>query len=442
MHHLAIVLAQKGHIVTGSDDAIFDPALSNLAHYNLTPDKLGYYAERITKEIDILIIGMHAKADNVELCQAQSLGVPVLSFPEFFYSQIQQKTRIVIAGSHGKTTTTSMLAHVFNQCSKSFDYLFGSSISGFKHSVAWDEKNEIAIIEGDEYLASPINLEPKFIFYKPHIVMLTGIAWDHINVFPTFASYKMQFEKLIAAIEPNGILIYNAEDAEVLSLVKEISRNDLQCIPYQTLPYVTTAMQTKVTINKITTPLHFFGKHNIQNLSGAWQVAQQLAIDTNTFSKAIGSYRGVAKRLEKVFNNQQITIYRDFAHAPSKVAGSVAAVAEAYPTIPVIACLELHTFSSLQADFLPNYISTLDKADIAIVYVSPTVRKKKESAQQPITNALIQQAFGRKDLHIVTDPDTLKELVQSFTQKNESVLLLMSSGNFDNLAPKDFIHST
>ena len=429
MHNLAIALHNKGYRVTGSDDAIFEPSKSRLANKGILPLTFGWYPEKITKDLDAIILGMHAKPDNAELLKAQELGLKIYSYPEFLYEQSKQKTRVVIGGSHGKTTITSMILHVLNYHNINVDYMVGAQLEGFDTMVHLTEENEFIVLEGDEYLSSPIDRRPKFHLYKPNIALLSGIAWDHINVFPTFENYIEQFSIFTDSLTPGGIMVYNNEDEYVKNIV-ENSENQIKKYPYFTPKYKIEDGTTLLDTPEGDLPLEIFGKHNLQNLAGAKWICQHMGVGEEEFYEAIESFKGASKRLEKIAEKKSAVIFKDFAHSPSKVQATTTAVKNQYKNRNVLACLELHTYSSLNAEFLKEYEGALDQADKAVVFYSPDAVAIKQldevSAQQ------IKEAFKREDLIIYTNPDDFKKFL--FEQNFEnSATLLMSSGNYGGL---------
>ncbi|GGF65133.1 UDP-N-acetylmuramate--L-alanine ligase [Wenyingzhuangia marina] len=429
MHNLAIALHNKGYRVTGSDDAIFEPSKSRLSNKGILPLTFGWYPEKITKDLDAIILGMHAKPDNAELLKAQELGLKIYSYPEFLYEQSKQKTRVVIGGSHGKTTITSMILHVLNYHNINVDYMVGAQLEGFDTMVHLTEENEFIVLEGDEYLSSPIDRRPKFHLYKPNIALLSGIAWDHINVFPTFENYVEQFSIFTDSLTPGGIMVYNQEDKQVKNVV-ENSENQIKKYPYHTPNYTIEDGTTLLDTPEGDLPLEIFGKHNLQNLAGAKWICQHMGVGEEEFYEAIESFKGASKRLEKIAEKKSAVIFKDFAHSPSKVQATTTAVKNQYKNRNVLACLELHTYSSLNAEFLKEYEGALDQADKAVVFYSPDAVAIKQldevSAQQ------IKEAFKREDLIIYTNPDDFKKFL--FEQNFEnSATLLMSSGNYGGL---------
>ncbi len=429
MHNLAIALHLKGDQISGSDDAIHDPSKSRLAKYGLLPEAFGWFPEKITSDIDAIILGMHAKKDNSELLKAQELGLKIYSYPEFLYEQSKNKTRVVIGGSHGKTTITSMILHVLNYHERAVDYMVGAQLDGFETMVHLTAENDFIVLEGDEYLSSPIDRRPKFHLYKPNIALLSGIAWDHINVFPTFENYVSQFKIFTDAMVHGGIMVYNEEDATVKEVV-ESSENHIQKYPYQTPKHFIENGVTYLETSEGDLPLEVFGTHNLQNLAGAKWICQHMGIDEDDFYEAIASFSGASKRLEKIVENNTSVIFKDFAHSPSKVAATTMAVKKQYENRNVLACLELHTYSSLNAAFLEEYKGALDAADKAVVFYSPDAVKIKQL--EAVTSAQIAKAFQREDLIIYTNPQEFKAFLFAENLKN-TALVFMSSGNYGGL---------
>jgi len=430
MHNLAIDLKNNGYIVSGSDDDIHEPSLSRLKKHQLLPEKLGWFPDKITKDIDIVIVGMHARKDNPELIKALELGLKIYSYPEFIYQNSINKKRIVIGGSHGKTTITSMILHVLKKTSTPADYLVGSQIQGFDTMVKITKDNPILVAEGDEYLASPIDERPKFLIYKPHIAVISGIAWDHINVFPTFESYKNAFAQFIDSIEKGGTIIYNNLDNEVRTLVEKCGRNDLEYLPYELPNYYIENGRVFISHYSIKYPLQVFGKHNLQNLEAAKLVCSKIGIDNKTFLENISDFSGAAKRLEKWIDKDNLIVFRDFAHAPSKVKATIDAVLELYPNKELIAALELHTYSSLNEKFLPEYKDVFKKAHYKIVYYDAhTLEIKKMPPLHPST---ILNSFNDSEINVCSNKNDLLNRLKSIGIRDK-VLLLMSSGTFSNL---------
>ncbi|HLT53545.1 MAG TPA: Mur ligase family protein [Flavobacteriaceae bacterium] len=429
MHNLALALHQKGYQVTGSDDEIFEPSKSRLAAKGLLPETYGWFPEKITKSLDAVVLGMHAKADNPELLKAQELGLKIYSYPEFLYEQSKEKTRVVIGGSHGKTTITSMILHVMNYHGKEVDFMVGAQLEGFDVMVKLTEDNDFIVLEGDEYLSSPIDRRPKFHLYKPNIALLSGIAWDHINVFPTFENYLEQFQIFVDSIVKGGSITYNVEDPEVVKVV-EASENTIRKLPYITPDYSVEDGMTLLETPEGPLPVEIFGKHNLNNLAGAKWICQHMGVDEDDFYEAIATFKGASKRLEKIAESPKAVAYKDFAHSPSKVAATTKAVKEQYPHRTLVACLELHTYSSLNAEFLKEYEGALNAANVAVVFYSPHAVEIKKL--DPISHEQIAQAFNREDLIIYTNPADFKNYLfgQDFTNK---ALLLMSSGNYGGL---------
>lgn len=431
MHNLALALHEKGYNVTGSDDAIFEPSRSRLEKKGLLPQELGWYPEKITADIDAVILGMHAKADNPELLKAQEMGLTIYSYPEFLYEQSKNKTRVVIGGSHGKTTITSMILHVMHYHGIEVDYMVGAQLEGFETMVHLTEDNDFIVLEGDEYLSSPMDRRPKFHLYNPNIALISGIAWDHINVFPTYENYVEQFEIFIQKITNGGILVYNEDDAEV-KRIAEAATNPIRKLPYTTPEYSVENGVTYLETPEGAMPIEVFGAHNLNNLAGAKWICQNMGVDEADFYEAIASFKGASKRLEKIAENGKNVAYKDFAHSPSKVAATTKAVKEQYPERKLIACLELHTYSSLSAEFLKEYEGALDNADVAVVFYSPEAVKIKQLEE--VTYEQIAKAFNREDLIIYNNPEAFKEYLFHLKYDTEGVaLLLMSSGNYGGL---------
>jgi len=429
MHNLALALHNKGYNVTGSDDTIFDPSKSRLEAKGLLPESFGWFPEKITLDLDAIVLGMHAKADNPELQKAQELGLRIYSYPEFLYEQSKNKTRVVIGGSHGKTTITSMILHVMHYHDRDVDYMVGAQLEGFDVMVKLTEDNDFIVLEGDEYLSSPIDRRPKFHLYKPNIALLSGIAWDHINVFPTYENYVEQFNIFVDSIVRGGSINYNEEDLEVKSVV-EASENQIRKLPYQTPEYSVENGETFLETPDGPMPIEVFGAHNLNNLAGAKWICQHMGIDEDDFYEAISTFKGASKRLEKIAESQTSVAYKDFAHSPSKVKATTEAVKAQYKDKELLACLELHTYSSLNAEFLKEYKGALNAADKAVVFYSPhavEIKKLDEVCHQQIADA-----FERDDLIIYTNPQDFKDFL--FSQNFDSTaLLLMSSGNYGGL---------
>ncbi|WP_124979501.1 UDP-N-acetylmuramate--L-alanine ligase [Nonlabens xiamenensis] len=429
MHNLALALHAKGYKVTGSDDTIFEPSKTRLDNCGLLPEAFGWFPDKITTDLDAVILGMHAKKDNPELLRAQELGLKIYSYPEYLYEQAKDKTRVVIGGSHGKTTITSMILHVMHYHDKNVDYMVGAQLEGFDTMVHLTDENEFIVLEGDEYLSSPIDRRPKFHLYEPNIALISGIAWDHINVFPTYQNYLSQFEQFVALMRDGSILVYNEEDPAV----REIAENATQ--PTRKHAYTTPEHQiidgtTYLDTPEGDMPIEIFGNHNLSNLAGAKWICQHMGVDEDDFYEAIASFKGASKRLEKIAESASSVIYKDFAHSPSKVAATTAAVAHQYAERKLIACLELHTYSSLNPEFLKEYAHALDAAELAVVFYSPDAVAIKQLA--PVSPEQIMQAFDRDDLIVMTDPANFKSWL--FQQElNQTALLLMSSGNYGGL---------
>jgi UDP-N-acetylmuramate: L-alanyl-gamma-D-glutamyl-meso-diaminopimelate ligase len=429
MHQLAITLRRKGYQVTGTDDEIFEPARSNLEREGLLPASIGWNPDRITPDLDAVILGMHAKADNPELLKAQQLGLRIYSFPEYIYQESKQKKRIVVGGSHGKTTTTSMIMHVLRHQSMQFDYLVGARLEGFDQSVAITDA-PLIVCEGDEYPASIVEKRPKFHFLFPHIAIITGIAWDHINVFPTFDIYLEQFRLFIDKIEKGGLLIYNETDTVLKELVEKHHRSDIRYQPYGLPAHSISNGKTAVTIEGATGTLQVFGNHNLLNLHAAYYACRELGMDAAHFVQAISSFTGAAKRLELVLSAERLNVYRDFAHAPSKVKATIEAVKQQYPQRRLLAVLELHTYSSLNEQFMQEYRGAMDKADTAVVFYAKHALELKRLPDLPKEKVIA--GFAKPGLVVLNDKAALEQWLREQPLDNAS-LLLMSSGNYDGL---------
>ena len=431
MHQLALALKRQGYKVTGSDDEITDPAKSNLNTAGLLPAKFGWYPEKINSELDAVVLGMHAKADNPELIAAKKAGIPVYSFPQYVYEVSKNKKRVVVAGSHGKTTITSMIMHILKHQGVAFDYLVGAKVAGFDQSVQLTDA-PLIILEGDEYPASVEEKRPKIFFYHPHISVLSGVAWDHINVFPTYKIYFNQFEQYLTGLEANTKLFYNNEDGEVRRVVV-LAGNKLSATPYETPPYhYENGFPIMDTANG-PVKVSVFGRHNLLNMQAAIDVCMELGISKNDCYTAIASFTGAARRLEKVKEEKNLLIYRDFAHAPSKLKATLNAVREAYADYHLVACFELHTFSSLNEQFLSEYAHSMDGADEAIVYFSHHALSLKGLPN--LAPDTVKKYFERQDIHVIDEKNKLETTVKGMiSNKNKPVfLLLMSSGTFDGI---------
>lgn len=429
MHNLAIALHLKGERVTGSDDEIFEPSRSRLSRYGLLPPNEGWHPERITGDLDAVILGMHAREDNPELIRAKELGIKIYSFPEFLYDHAKEKLRVVIGGSHGKTTITAMIMHVLKKAGKDFDYLVGAQLDGFDVMVRLTDSAPVMIFEGDEYLTSILDKRPKFHLYKPHIALISGIAWDHMNVFPTLENYIEQFREFIGFIKPGGKLIYCDEDKEVKKLCLE-NKSGLELIPYRAHDFVIDQGMTSVIYRDKKYPLNIFGYHNLLNISGAEKVCNQLGISNENFLEWIKDYRGAARRMEFVGGNETTAIYKDFAHSPSKLYSTTRALKEQFPERELVACMELHTYSSLNKVFLKEYKDTMKFADRAIVYFNPHALILK---RLPDLNASeVSAAFHHKNITVLNDMKEVLDILKDTDWENRN-LLLMSSGDFDGM---------
>ena len=452
MHNLAIALCQKGVTVTGSDDEIFDPARGRLERYGLLPAEEGWHPERITPDLDAVVLGMHARIDNPELLRAQELGLKIYSYPEYLYEQSKDKLRIVVGGSHGKTTTTAMILHVLAHCGIEADYMVGAQLKGFEVMVRLSNTAKVMVIEGDEYLTSPIDRRPKFHLYKPNVAIITGIEWDHINVFPTFDIYREQFAKFIDLIESHtpdpspsregsrkGVLIYCDEDKEVRHVAEENRRTDIVKLPYRCPEHGLTPdpspsgegreMLTYIMSGDHKVTLKVFGHHNLLNLTAARLACRQVGVSDEQFDEAISSFEGASKRLELVKKSDTCAVYKDFAHAPSKLRATIHAMREQYPDRRLVACMELHTFSSLTQEFLQQYRGAMDEADVRYVYFSKHALQLKKLPD--LDPSQVREAFGG-NVEVFTDSKAMVENVMTMDWNNAN-LLMMSSGNFDGI---------
>lgn len=429
MHQLAIALNRKGYHVTGTDDEIFEPSRTNLAAEGLLPTQIGWQPALITNEIDAVILGMHAKDDNPELIRARELGLKIYSFPEYIYHESRQKKRVVVGGSHGKTTTTAMIMHVLKKLNKEFDYLVGARLEGFDQSVNITQA-PVIVCEGDEYPASAIERKPKFHFLFPHVAILTGIAWDHINVFPTFDFYLEQFIIFIQKIEKDGLLIYNASDPVLKQLVEANTRSDIRYQAYEVPEHTIQNGTTTVTIDGVKGNLQVFGNHNLMNLFAAYYACKELGVSAGDFVSAICDFTGAAKRLELMAANEHTRVYRDFAHAPSKVKASIEAVKQQYPNRKLIAILELHTYSSLNEQFMQEYHGAMDKADVAVVFYAKHALELKRMPDLPAEK--VYNGFAKPGLLVMNEAAALWQWLQLQSYSNANILL-MSSGNYDGL---------
>ena len=429
MHQLAIALHRKGYQITGTDDEIFEPSRTNLLQDGILPTSMGWQPDLITKDLDAVILGMHARNDNPELEKAVELGLKIFSFPEYIYHESRQKKRMVVGGSHGKTTTTSMIMHVLSKLHFDFDYLVGAKLNGFDQSVNITDA-PIIVCEGDEYPASAIEKKPKFHFLFPHIAILTGIAWDHINVFSTFDFYLEQFRIFIAKIEVGGLLIYNNTDKVLNHLVEESHRSDIRYQPYEVPVHEILDGNTSVTINGSTSNLKVFGNHNLMNLYAAYYACKEIGVTANDFVTAIADFTGASKRLELLAFNSNVNVYRDFAHAPSKVKATIEAVKQQYPNRKLIGILELHTFSSLNEKFMGEYQGALSKADVAIVFYSKHALELKRLPDLPIDK--IRHGFDQPGLLVMNHKQELEDWLFKYDFSNSNIVL-MSSGNYDGI---------
>ena len=429
MHNLAIALSKKGFQVTGSDDIVFEPSKSRLNKYGLLPASEGWDPGHITSDLDAVILGMHARPDNPELQRALELGLKVYSYPEYIYEQSKDKKRVVIGGSHGKTTITSMILHVLKYHNYDFDYLVGAQLAGFETMVKLTDDAPVIILEGDEYLSSPIDRRPKFHLYHAHIAVLSGIAWDHINVFPTFEDYYEQFVKFLDTIEDSGSVIYYSGDTHLVNLINDF-RGEIKAIPYSTLPSKVSDGITYISTSYGDIPLNVFGSHNILNLNAARLVCLELGVSEKDFFEAIKTFNGAARRLELLGKNAHTAVFKDFAHSPSKLVATIDAVKTQFPDRELIALIELHTFSSLNKEFLSQYAGTMDAADEAIVFIDNTIFLQKKL--EPYDEFIVKKAFDNTRVNFFNNVEILERFLSSINYKGKN-LLLMSSGNFGGI---------
>lgn len=434
MHNLALALHTKGYTITGSDDEIFEPSRSRLEQKGLLPADMGWHPEKITTDLDAVILGMHAREDNPELIRAKELGIKIYSYPEYLYEQTKDKCRIVVGGSHGKTTTTAMVMHVLRHAGIEFDYMVGAQLEGFDTMVSLSNDTKYAIFEGDEYLTSPIDRRPKFHLYKPNIALVTGIAWDHINVFPTFEIYVEQFEIFANLVEDNGTLIYFDDDKHLKDIAAK-AKSSITKKSYKTPSYTITDGVCQLNLNDgATVSLKVFGKHNLQNIAGAKAICDAVGIDDKTFYEAISTFAGASKRLQLLATSKTSNVYLDFAHSPSKLMATTKAVKEQFPDRKLIACMELHTFSSLSKEFLLQYQGTMAQADVAYVYFNPETIKHKQLPE--ISESEVKAAFGG-NVEVFTESSVLVEKIKQQNLANAN-LLIMTSGNFSGVDLKSF----
>ena len=429
MHNLAIALKLKGFSITGSDDTINDPSRSRLKKYNLLPKKEGWFSDKITSDIDAVVLGMHAKDDNPELLKAREIGLKIYSYPEFIFNQSKDKIRIVIGGSHGKTSITSLVLHVLSTLNIEYDYMVGAQLDGFEVMVKLTDTSKYIVLEGDEYLSSALDLRPKFHLYKPHIALISGIAWDHINVFKTFENYLKQFEIFINSIVKNGTLVYNELDPELKKLVSS-NKSNLNYIPYSIPKHKIIDGISFIDINNRLYRLKIFGDHNLQNISGALNICKALGVESEDFYNAITSFNGASNRLELVYKSSDTIIFKDFAHSPSKVKATTEAVHKQFPNRKLISFFELHTYSSLNPLFLEKYRDTLKHSDECYIYYSEKNMRIKRL--EPIDSELIIRSFNHSSLTVIDNYEKLNKKIYDLDLSN-SVLLMMSSGKFGGL---------
>lgn len=435
MHNLAIALKENNDIVTGSDDEVFEPSRSRLMKHGLLPEKEGWNPDAITHELDAVILGMHARKDNPELLRALEIGVKVYSYPEYLYERCQHKKRVVIAGSHGKTTVTSMVMHSLRYNRVDFDYMVGAQLEGFETMVRLSDSAKVVVFEGDEYLSSPIDLRPKFMWYKPHLALITGIAWDHVNVFPTIDTYNEQFRMFIDSIAESGYLTWFSKDETLKHILSE-HKGVLTTEPYDALTTKIVDGQTQVMHNGQTFEVPVFGSHNMQNMAGAMNLCRELGLTEQQFLASMKTFKGASRRLQVLGQNEHATVFYDFAHAPSKLKATIEAVKEQYADRQLVACMELHTFSSLNKNFLPQYRDTMQKADRPIVFYDPNVLLHKQLPALSV--AEVAAGFNLPESAIVTTAAQLLSTLDSLTLDNTN-LLVMTSGNLGGINIKEWV---
>lgn len=434
MHNLAIALHKKGDLVSGSDDEIFEPSKSRLLKHGLLPDKIGWNASTLDNSIDAVILGMHARADNPELLKAQNLGLKIYSYPEYLYEQSKDKCRIVIGGSHGKTTITAMILHVLKYVNIDVDYMVGAQLEGFDVMVKLSDAAKFMLLEGDEYLTSPIDRRPKFHLYRPNIALISGIAWDHINVFPSYENYVSQFEQFIDLIEKNGKLIYCKDDDEVNRIVSASNRR-IEFISYSLPKFHINESQTILNTGNGNITLKVFGEHNLRNLEGARLICKAIGISNELFYEAIQNFKGASNRLELVAGNKHTSCYKDFAHSPSKLKATTEALKKQFKNRKLIACMELHTFSSLNKKFLNEYQGSLDSADYPIIYFNENTLEHKKLPK--LTSAEVRKAFNNESLKVFTNQRKLVKYLKGLDLLERNILF-MTSGSFSGIDLKKF----
>ena len=424
MHNLALALHERGDaLITGSDDAIFEPSKSRLSTAGILPEREGWYPQKIHNGIDVIILGMQAKRNNPEVYKATQIGLKIYSYPEFLYESTKNKTRVVIGGSHGKTSITSMLLHSLKHSNSNVDYMVGARLEGYKTMVRLSTDSEWAVFEGDEYLSSPIDLRPKFHLYRANVAILSGMAWDHINVFPTFEKYKIAFSDFLKSMEPGGTLIYNSDDVELKDLVLE-DNSPIRKIPYSIPKYRIDDFKWVWCTPQGDLNLHFIGKHNLSNAEGARWLAQEMGIQAEEFYDAISTFSGAERRLEILGRGEHRSVHLDFAHAPSKVKATVEAYVETFPKTIKIGLLELHTFSSLNPDFISGYHDVLNGLDQAVVYYDPKAVAHKNLPE--LEKSTVESVFG-SEVKVFTDIDEFRIFIDKLPISCN--LLVMSSGN-------------
>ncbi|GAO29194.1 UDP-N-acetylmuramate--L-alanine ligase [Geofilum rubicundum] len=435
MHNLAIALKENHEVVSGSDDEVFEPSRSRLLQHGLLPEKEGWDPDRITHDLDAVILGMHARKDNPELLRALEIGVKVYSYPEYLYEQCRHKKRVVIAGSHGKTTVTSMVMHALRDNQIDFDYMVGAQLEGFDTMVRLSKSAKVVVFEGDEYLSSPIDLRPKFLWYRPHLALITGMAWDHVNVFPTIEIYNEQFRLFVDSIIEDGYLTWFSGDSNLKDMMADFE-GGLTTEPYGTLATQVEKGRTQVLHHQQSYPVPVFGNHNMQNMAGAMNICRELGLSEQRFLTSMKTFKGASRRLQVLGQNEHSTVFYDFAHAPSKLKATIDAVKEQFPDRTLVACLELHTFSSLNKTFLPQYRNTMEKADKPIVFYNPEVLKHKQLPALSV--AEVSAAFNIPASAIVTSSSQLLAALNAVEMQQVN-LLVMTSGNLGGINIKEWV---
>jgi len=436
MHNLALALKKMGMRISGSDDEIYEPAAGKLKSGGIEAN-IGWQPEKMDASIDLVVLGMHAKADNPELAKAKSLKLPIVSFPDFIRRWSANQQRIVIGGSHGKSSITALAMHVLNQLNKKFDYLIGAEVEGFSLTVSLSDA-PIIIIEGDEYLASKLDPVAKFLKYDHHIGLISGIAWDHKNVFPSFEDYTQQFEQFADKTPKAGSIIYNEKDL-LAKKIGEKEREDVRKVPYGVHDAVikngVTYLKTK---DYGEVKISVFGDHNLENIGAVLALVKLLGIEEKAFYQAVQTFTGAKKRLEIVKQQGNDKLFKDYAHSPSKLEATTTALKKQFADSKVVVAYELHTFSSLNKEFIKEYKNTLSKADEAFIFINP--HNIKNSHTDDLTTTEIQEAFNNTELTLFTDKHKLVEAMKKAKTTEKNIFALLSSGNFDGLDIEEVSH--